>query len=389
MNSYLPCFFVLQEKIRKLLDIWEKGQTFPLQMLATFKEKLDVQSEAIQIPYHFSSQTLTFASASDQSTTPPGSPPLDIQMSTTRVQPASMPTAAAPARNTSSILEALANMARQTTSAPTPNLPPQSLDRSYNVSNGQHMPAVNQPQFPPLPVNVPAPAATFAPQIQGSSNGVHNYANNNQFAAVQPIVPPTTLDPAMQQQLLLIKALSDQGFAPDKIAGIMAAMGSGPPMPGASGIPPPPPQFADQNQNGQNGWGGKSEDPRDRNGHYDHEAVRSPQGRFRRRSRSRSPKQEWNARNSPNSRRQEQRFDYEQNSPGRSRGGDDRGRGGRGRGNDYRQRSPPRRGNSPSPPSSSNGPQKWIGHDASVPNGSIKGKIANFAFINHANILQC
>ena len=29
-----------REKIAKLLDIWERGQTFPLEMLATFKQML-------------------------------------------------------------------------------------------------------------------------------------------------------------------------------------------------------------------------------------------------------------------------------------------------------------------------------------------------------------
>ena len=306
--------------------------------------------------------------------------------------PASNP--APPARNTTSILEALANMARQNNTAPPANLniPPQ--DSQYNVSNlqsnpAQQLAAFNQGvQFPAIPpsVNVPAAAATFA--SQGTSNGAQNFTSNqtNPFAALPPIAPPSALDPAVQQQVMLIKALSAQGFTADKIAGIIAAMGNqGPPMLGAGTVPPPPPQFAAQNPNpnAQNGWGARPEESRDHNVNGYHEAVRSPPGRgYRRRSRSRSPPPAWNARDSPASRRRdESNYDFERDSPGRSRV-DDRGRG-RGRGNDYRQRSPPRRGRSPSPPARSNvAASKWIGHDATIPKGSIKGMVAKVYFCN-------
>jgi protein NRD1 len=278
-------------------------------------------------------------------------------------------------------------MARQNNTAPPANLNPPH-DSQYNVSNSQSNPAqqlaaFNQgipfPAIPP-PVNVPAAAATFA--SQGTSNVAQNFASNqtNPFAAAPPIVPPSALDPAVQQQLMLMKALSDQGFTPDKIAGIIAAMGnSAPPMMGAGTLLPPPPQFAAQNPNpsAQNSWAARPEESRDRNVNGYHEAVGSPHGRYHRRSRSRSPPPVWNARDSPASRRRDEaNYDYGRDSPGRSRG-DDRSRG-RGRGNDYRQRSPPRRGRSPSPPARSNGvASKWIGHDATIPKGNIKGMSAN------------
>jgi len=181
--------------------------------------------------------------------------------------------------------------------------------------------------------------------------------------------------------------LSDQGFTPDKIAGIIAVMGNqAPQMMSAGTLPPPPPQFAAQNSNpnAQNGWVVRPEESRDHigTGNGYHEAVRSPPGRYRRRSRSRSPPPAWNARDSPASRRRDEpNYEYGRGSPGRSRG-DDRGRG-RGRGNDYRQRSPPRRGRSPSPPTRSNGAaSKWIGHDPTIPKGSIKGMGANLPSCN-------
>jgi len=351
-------------------------------MLTTFKDKLNVlapSKNAAFSTYVFGHHLIT-ATFIDHSTTPPGSPPADLQKNLGLQQiPASNPPPAA--RNTSSILEALANMARQNNTAPQAN-PGPPKDSQYNVSISQSNPALaafNQGiPFPAVqpPVNVPAAVATFA--SQGMSNGAQNFASNqtNPFAAAPPIAPPAPLDPNVQQQLMLIKALSDQGFTPDKIAGIIAAMGNQAlPVMGAGTVPPPPPQFAVQNPNPNalNGWGARPEESRDRNGNGYHEAVRSPPGRYRRSSRSRSPPPAWNVRDSPASRRRDEpNYDYGQDSPGR-RGGDDRGRG-RGRGNEYRQRSPPRRGRSPSPPARSNGTaSKWIGHDATIPKGSIKG----------------
>ncbi|KAH6670761.1 hypothetical protein B0J14DRAFT_702795 [Halenospora varia] len=354
-----------KEKIKKLIEIWEKGMTFPLPMLNQFKDKLNTPSQ-------------------NQSTTPPGSPPADLQktfnMPPPAAQPAVVQPAAPAATGTSSILEALANMARQNTAAP-PTSAPQN--NSYNVSNAYNNPAqlaaaMNQAApvlaFPP-PVNVPAPPATFASQPQAQNNVPQNYASNqNPYAAVPPppLVPAGALDPAMQQHILLIKGLADQGFSPDKIATILQTLG---PNLGTGGLPPPPPQFAPQNQdhiahNVQNGWGPRPDEARDRNGFQEREPVRSPPNRYRQRSRSRSPVRGWDARDSPGARRHaEQNFDYdrERNSPGQNRG-DDRGR--RGRGNDYRQRSPVRRQRSPTPPRS--GGQKWVGHEPSIGKGNIK-----------------
>lgn len=359
-----------KEKIKKLVDIWEKGQTFPLQMLTDFKEKLSVPSQ-------------------NGSFTPPGSPPLDPL----GFQKATGPfVAAPPASNTSSILAALANMARQNQNqniaVPSANTSTQAQDNSYRVPNAQSNPAqqvsaLNQTvPFPPIPppVSVPAQAALFSQQTQGPHNVAQNYASNqtNPLAAIPPVMPPSAIDPAVAQQLLLIKKLTDAGVQPDQLPGVIAALGSqgAAALLGAGGLPPPPPpQFPVQNQNqnsqnGQNGWGASGrEESRDHNG-YDREGMRSP-GRNRRRSRSRSPPRAWNARDSPARRRDEPSFDYDRNSPGRNR--DDRGRGGSrgGRTNDYRQRSPPRRGRSPTPPRFGGG-EKWVGHDATIGKGNIK-----------------
>lgn len=36
---------IVQEKIRKLVDIWDKGQTFPAQMVESFKQKLQASMQ--------------------------------------------------------------------------------------------------------------------------------------------------------------------------------------------------------------------------------------------------------------------------------------------------------------------------------------------------------
>jgi protein NRD1 len=315
---------------------------------------------------------ITLGVLADSSTTPPGSPPVDLQRTLGVQQPSTAAIAAAPAPDTSSILAALANMARQqNTAAPlTAPAPPQNQDSSYSFPNAQNnLPSLPFPPMPP-PVNMP----TFASQSQGANGGAQNFASNQStpFAAIPPIAPPAGLDPAVQQQLILIKTLRDAGVAPDQIAGVIAHLGN------QAGAAPGllPPQFPAQSQNqiqnqsvpnGQNAWGARPEESRDRNGYP--EGARSPPSRYRRRSRSPSPPRGWNAHDSPATRRRDdQNHDYGRDSPGRNRGG--RG----GRANDYRQRSPPpRRTRSPTPPQAHGGGEKWIGHDASIAKGNIKG----------------
>lgn len=271
--------------------------------------------------------------------------------------------------------------ATATATAPPPvSAPPQPMDNIYNMpSQGNPVPqngGMNLHQFAPAPqpVNVPVQAAPYASQSQGQA--VQNFASNlsNPYAGAPQVVSPPVLDPSMQQQLMIIKALADQGLTPDKIATIMASMGHMGQMGQLPGVAPPTVQYPHQNQNQnplnvQNGWG----ESRDHNGYHEspREEVRSPQHRFRQRSRSRSPARGWNGHGSPAThRRDENRFgEREQESPGRNRGG------GRGRGNDYRQRSPPRRGHSPSPPQSSGGGSKWVGHDPAMAPGNIKGTV--------------
>ncbi|KAJ4153107.1 hypothetical protein LMH87_009612 [Akanthomyces muscarius] len=339
-----------KEKIKKLLDIWEKGQTFPPSMLQSFRQGLSSPAQA------------------KTSTTPPGSPPPNVMAS---LQGNHLATSAAPAAaNGSSILEALANIARQNTT-------PSNATGSAAPSNGNlptpaasySMPTSALPQAPlaypaaSQPVNAPSAPFNLA-QMLGQTVPAHGMATN---AAPQmhgaPAAASGGMDPNTQQQIMLIKLLADQGVPFDKIPALIQSMTGG-----AGGQPAPAPAPAAQGSfPAQPAWGAPTngpsrEDPRDRFGN----GSRSPQ-RFRgARSRSKSPDR-WNQRGSPRGARE---FGG-RNSPSRGRH-DDRDRNGRRGGNDFRQRSPPgRRGRSPSP---GNFPHvdRWVEYDKSLPPNSIR-----------------
>ena len=343
-------------------------------MLNSFKEKLNTPSHSkivntispsVQGPLriYISNYSRFYV---DQSTTPPGSPPTStIAQPLNNLQP-----------NTSSILAALANMARQQNTAPPPaNKGVQNQDSLYTMPIAQNNPAqqvaaLNQSlpisSVAPL-VNMPGPPATFAQHLQGANGTAHNYASNltNPFTTAPAIAPSTaTLDPAVQQQLVLIKTLSDAGVPHDQIAGIISQLGNQGGV--AGGLPTA--QYPSQNQipSAQNGWSSRPDESRDHTTYPG--GVRSP-GPYRRRSRSPSPHRGWNARDSPSSRRRDDGYDHGRDSPGQNR--EDRGRGGSR--NEYRQRSPPRRGHTASPPAAYGGGEKWVGHDSTIPKGHIKG----------------
>jgi protein NRD1 len=289
---------------------------------------------------------------------------------------------AAAVSNTSSILEALANMARQNTSAPAANANIPAPSSSYSMPSvpnvpAQQMASMNPPfPFPPSTqsVIVPNPAASFAPPQQGSSNSAQNFPSNPAvpYGAVAPPLPQDT-SAALQQQILLFKTLADQGIPQDQWAGIIAALNAVQSVGNAAGGLVPQPQLP-TNQN-QTGWGARPEESRDRNGYI--EPARSPPGRYRRRSRSLSPPRAWGARDSPSSRRRDEPaygdYDRGRDSPGRGHA-DDRARA---RGNEYRQRSPrARRGRSPTPPGNLPKGEKWVEYDPTIAKENIKGIVA-------------
>lgn len=231
-----------------------------------------------------------------------------------------------------------------------PSMPPQQLQQptSHTLaqpptyptpSHGSSMPF----SLPPIPGQGPQPLASA----------------NNPYVAPAP--PPASggvgLDTVTQQQIVLIKALADQGIPFDKIPALIQSMS------GATGATPPtafqPPVPAAQGSypTGQQPWG--TENARDR-GFQD--GNRSP-NRYRGRSRSRSPERGWGARGSP--RGGHDRLEYSHH--------DERERNNGRRGNGFRQRSPPgRRGHSSTPSSDLPKVDRWIEFDPSLPPGHIK-----------------
>lgn len=293
------------------------------------------------------------------------------------------PAPPAPAQNSQSILDALANLARQNTSAPpgapapappptaSYNVPPAAAGLPQPVSSSS-MPHAQLPPQPAAPYpGAPQPAAAGMPfalsQILGQNGSTPNppapgFPLPN---AAFPGAPGAggapgnmALDPQQQQQILLVKALADQGVPFDKIPALLQSLSAA----GATGIPgqqPPPPGGAPQPPyGGQPAWGaqgGRQDEARDWRGGYN-DAVNSP-GNYGR-SRSRSPDRGWGGRMSPRGR---DRGEYGRDTPPRGRDG---GR----RGGEYRNRSPGRRRGQTPPPAS----ERYIKHDPAVPSGSIK-----------------
>jgi protein NRD1 len=362
-----------KEKIKKLIDIWEKGQTFPISMIESFKQKLSAPP-----------------APQNDSTTPVGSPPPGTGLPGV---PEAKPTATeAP----NAIMEALANIVRQSVntggshSVPaTTNpftVPPTQLgsiaQQASLQTQGQSStlapgatpftavaPPANGPAMPyyapQVPTQAPIQGQPFVPPVT-AGNQAHG------FPGAASIAPPAAsaggVDPNVQQQVMLIKLLADQGVPLDKIPLILAGIqnggitGAGA---GASAPPsmPPQPQIQPGQQSYGSTWGQESfrpDESRDRNFNQ----VRSPH-RYHDRSRSRSPPRHWDQRGRDYG-------GFGPDSPGTGRT-DDRDR--RGRGSDYRQRSPPgRRGRSPTPPQDFPRPgPKWVEIDRTLPQGHIKG----------------
>ena len=272
------------------------------------------------------------------------------------------PNPSAPAQqNTSAILAALANMAKQSSSAPTaPGFPaqasmhnvlgqqnghaqppPPSVDQAQSATNGQAVnplgalfagmngmsnggQGMNQNQNPMTAQ--PNPLAALLPQMQSQAQVPVPHAMLQNNAAVSPDV---------QQQVQLIQLMAAQGIPPEQWATALQLLNPNAPKLGAAGMP----NFAQPTQ--ASAWGGQN-DGRSRDA-AGQDYVRSPP--YGGRGRSRSPAG-WARRRdvSPPRRRDSPVYgEYQGDSPGRNRE-----RGGR---RDYRQRSPAgRRRHSPSPP---------------------------------------
>ncbi|KAL2753770.1 hypothetical protein ACRALDRAFT_1082769 [Sodiomyces alcalophilus JCM 7366] len=390
-----------KEKISKLFDIWEKGQTFPQPLIDSFRAKLSASTV--------------------KSTTPDGSPPPGLMSSLGYggVGPTSMsatpatsgtPPVPAPASNSNAIMEALANIARQNVAtgsgngqpaaappappappaapvpAPAPAQPPAATDLSRLLQSiSQHQPAAPStnspvPSYPvqqqPAPaLNVPGmpfpfpPGATPAqvPHVGGAPTVANGSAGG--YTAPAPTPPSAVgsvpgLNPEVQQQVVLIKALADQGVPLDKIPALVQTLQAAGMIQPASTQPVPPAQAPyGAAQSWSNAPAPVTGTSRDYSGYG--QGRRSPDRSYGR-SRSRSPGGRWDSRDP-----------YRGGRDGPDRRFDDHGSGRNGRGSsEFRQRSPAsRRGRSPSPTGSrQHNPQteKWVEYDRTLPQDHIR-----------------
>ncbi|KAJ5908008.1 hypothetical protein N7495_000690 [Penicillium taxi] len=337
-----------KEKIKKLLDIWARGQTFPASLLDSFREKLN--------------------SSQNDTTTPTGSPPLPAEQFAGAAQPVNG--AAAP--DTSSILKALADMAKQNTAAPVapPVVNPlaaftPAVPQPVPSADSTSLPAAN----PYAAVNTMAgPFAAMGlgqAQNQGVPPNPLTAAAQNPLAAMLPQAAAGAMPDAnaMAQQLQLLQMLASQGIPQDQWAAALQIFSMTNSMGGAQ-IPGQMPNFNPLQGQAPVAWPsleGQNERSQDR----DREYNRSPGG-YRRRSRSPG----WDRRRaaSPPRRRESPVYGEYGDSPGR--------RGGR-RGNEYRQRSPVGRRRLSASPQQKDpnlpppGP-KFIEWDYSIGQGCIK-----------------
>lgn len=296
--------------------------------------------------------------------------------------------------DTSSILKALADMAKQNPSA-APGAPaqanplsmlaaaqsaPPTMPASTSVDQtGQPAPgpSVNPYGNPFAALGSLAPSMTPAPNpLSGAQpNPLAALLPQATAGAQQQPAPPVT--PDVFQQVQLLQLLAAQGIPQDQWATALqilslsnnasgAAAMPGLPSMGGAGAAAGPGGYNMPDMSGQQGWGVQGDRDGDRDRGRDRNFMRSPQSQYRRRSGSPG----WDRRRdaSPPRRRDSPVYgEYGGDSPDR-RGG---------RRNDYRQRSPPgRRRRSPSPPHKDvslppPGP-KLVEWDYSIGQGNIK-----------------
>jgi len=242
---------------------------------------------------------------------------------------------------------------------------------SSNVSNFPNAFPQNMPSFVSTASTVPS--ATQAVNVPGAANGASNLggfmssvpnfglnmpsmANGQPNMQANPMI--TQQNQGLAQQVQFLQALQAQGVPQEQWAPLLAVLmnagGGAAAQPGLQ----------------QNGGYGRDDSSRDRNGYSDSYSVRSPSGRYRDRSRSRSPGGYRRRDASPPRRRDSPVY-------GNFGRGDSRRQGGGGRGSEYRQRSPQDRYSRSDSPRDQKLPPpgpKIIQFDHSLPPNHIKGE---------------
>lgn len=205
------------------------------------------------------------------------------------------------------------------------------------------------------------------PDAFGGMSSVPNFLQQNMPLGQQGGMPANPVGQAgpspevLQQQVQIIQMLQAQGVPQDQWAAVLSVMMSTGAVGGVANNAAQP--------YGQNPGYGGNDPSRDRSGYNEIYGQRSPSGRYRNRSRSRSPGHGFRRDNSPPRRRDSPTYG--------AYGRDGRGRGGGAGGRDFRQRSPdrsrrsasPLRGHQSLPPP---GPRN-IEYDRTLPPNHIKG----------------
>lgn len=338
-----------KEKISKLLDIWERGQTFPPDMIANMKQLVNGPPTSKPSTLVLRERLLT--TAPTDTSAPVSAPPKShvVEQSypaQTNHQPVAPPPAAQPQQDPNALYAALAGLAQ-------PN----------GQTNGTPAaaPALSFPQN-----MVPPPPPGFVPPPPPGAN----------TQAAAPPAPAGTNDMTAQ----ILQAMSAGLIAPDQAIQVLNAMaaaqngGASMPSMQATEAPPAQPSYqAPSYDYGQhNGVQPERYDP---NESRFRDRSRSPDQQQRRMTPRRSPPG-GNRRESPTYGVYDPNAGHDGNSSNRSDRGVDRGRGrGKQRGGrndraEYRQRSPPRR--QPSPPRNAYGNSKYIEWDNTLPRDHIR-----------------
>ncbi|KAH8706963.1 hypothetical protein GQ44DRAFT_743421 [Phaeosphaeriaceae sp. PMI808] len=300
-----------KDKISKLLDIWERGQTFPVDILASMKQLLNGKSNNAPLI--------------------PSGPPTNHQQHVAPPPPAQTP------QDPSALYAALSSLGQQN-SAQTNSIPPAAPSLSF--------PQSMVPPPPPGFVPPPPPAAIGQPTLPPPPGGANDMTGQILQAMSAGLIAP---DQAIQ--VLNAMAAAQNGGAPIPPMQPSSAPLVQLPVQTAAHFDAQPDRF-DQNDNRY----------RDRSRSPDYQRRQSPR---------RSPPNT-NRRESPTYGVYEPNAGPEGNMTNRNERGRGRGkqRGGRNDRNDYRQRSPPRR--QPSPPRNSYGNSKYIEWDNTLPRDNIQ-----------------
>ncbi|KAJ4332141.1 hypothetical protein N0V95_009728 [Ascochyta clinopodiicola] len=303
-----------REKITKLLDIWQRGHTFPLDMLATFKQQVNGGQQNAQ--------------------TAPRSPPKGNSKTNLQQTAAPTPPTVQKPQDPGALLAALSGYGQQPGQTnPSPGLP--------------FLQNMVPPPPPPGFVPPPPPAANVQPAM--------------------PPPPPAGMNDLANQ---ILQAMSAGSIAPDQAIQVLNALAAA--QNGNASLPPAQPPVAPQALPQapaavQNGGLPRFE----QNDTKMRDRSRSPDYTRRASPSRRSPP---NRRESPVYGSYDPNTVVDGSASNRNERGRGRGkaRGGRSDRNEYRQRTPPGQRRQPSPPKNVYGQSRYIEWDQSLPRDNIR-----------------